>query len=490
MSGSISFNAIPGSIRVPGTYVEFDSSRAVRGLSEWPARVAMLGQKITAGSQPAATPVRVTSAAQARTLFGRGSLLAHMIEAWFRAGPPTELWAVALDDVGGGANATCTITTTGTASAAGVIALTIGGRRVEVPIASGTAATAVATAIAAAVNANLDLPVTASSATTIATITARHKGEIGNAIPVLLNWLPSDATPAGLTLAVTVMAGGTTNPVATTALDALGDTWFTDIVTPWTDATNIAAVEARLAANFAPLIMRDGHAWAALSGTFGAMTTFGGGRNSPNLTVMGVRGSPTPPWEWAATLAAVAVPALATDPARPVQTLLLPGVIAPTVANQWTFTERDQLLRTGIATWRANAAGQVAIERAVTTYQTSPGGAADVSYLDVETLKTLAFLRYDLRQLITLRFPRHKLADDGTNFARGQAVVTPGTIRAEIIARFRQWESAGLVEGVDQFKRDLLVVRSSTDPNRVDAVLPPDLVNQFRVLAAQIQFLL
>ena len=490
MSGSVSFNAIPGSIRVPGTYVEIDSSRAVRGLSEWPARVAILGQKIVAGTQPAATPVRVTSAAQAQTLFGRGSLLAHMVEAWFRAAPPTEMWACAMDDVGGGAFATCTITCTGTAPAAGVVALLIGGRRVEVPIPATTAQNAVATAIHAAIAANADLPVTATVATNIVTVTARHRGEVGNAIDVRHSWLPNEALPAGVTLAITAMAGGTTSPVATTALDALGDTWFTDIVTPWTDATNIAAIEARLAANFAPLVMRDGHGWAALSGTFSALTTFGGGRNSPNVTVMGVRGSPTPPWEWAATLAGVAVPALATDPARPVQTLLLPGVIAPSVANQFTWTERDQLLRTGIATWRANAAGQVAIERAVTTYRTAPSGAADISYLDVETLKTLAFLRYDLRQLISLRFPRHKLADDGTTFSRGQAVVTPGTIRAELVARFQQWEQVGLVEGLGQFKRDLVVVRSASDPNRVDAVLPPDLVNQFRVLAAQIQFLL
>jgi phage tail sheath gpL-like len=34
------------------------------------------------------------------------------------------------------------------------------------------------------------------------------------------------------------------------------------------------------------------------------------------------------------------------------------------------------------------------------------------------------------------------------------------------------------------------VVRSESDPNRVDALLPPDLVNQLRVLAAQIEFLL
>lgn len=30
--------------------------------------------------------------------------------------------------------------------------------------------------------------------------------------------------------------------------------------------------------------------------------------------------------------------------------------------------------------------------------------------------------------------------------------------------------------------------RDRTDPNRVNALLPPDLINQLRVFAAQIQF--
>jgi phage tail sheath gpL-like len=491
MSGSISFNGMPGSIRVPGSYIEIDNSRALRGLTDWPARVAILGQRLAAGTVVAATPTRVTSADQARTFFGRGSLLAHMFEAWFRAGnPATEVWGVAMDDVGGGAQATGTITCSGTASAAGVIALMIGGRRVEVSIPSGTVATAVATAINAAVNANLDLPVTSSVTGGQVTFTARHRGETGNAIDIRHSYNAGEALPPGVVLIFAAMSGGTQNPVVTTALDALGETWFTDIVTPWTDATNIGLVEARMATNFGPLVMRDGHAWAARSDTFANLITFGTSRNSPQMSVMGVRGSPTPPWEWASTLAGVAIPALAADPARPVQTLQLPGMLAPTIANRFTWTERDQLLRNGIATWRANDAGQVFIERVVTTYTTSPAGSADISFLDVETLKTVAYLRYDLRTMIALRFPRHKLADDGTNFARGQAVVTPGTIRAEIIARFKQWEAAGLVEGVDQFKADLIVTRNGSDPNRVDALLPPDLVNQFRVLAAQIEFLL
>lgn len=140
MSGSISFNSIPGSIRVPGSYVEIDNSRALRGLTEWPARVALLGQKLAAGTAPSGVAVRVTDAGQARTLFGRGSNLAHMFEAWFRANPATEVWGVPLDDNVGGAQATQTITVTGPATAAGAIALLIGGRRVEVAVTAGQSA--------------------------------------------------------------------------------------------------------------------------------------------------------------------------------------------------------------------------------------------------------------------------------------------------------------------------------------------------------------
>lgn len=487
---SITFNAIPGSVRVPGSYVEIDNARALRGLSDWPARVLLLGQRLTSGQVAAGVPTRLFDVGMARQAFGRGSLLANMAEAWFRTTAPTELWALALDDVGGGAQATGTIAVGGAATAAGTIALYVGARRFEIPVFAAQSNNAIAINIAAAINANLDLAATASATLSSVTVTARHRGETGNAIDLRHSHQAGEALPPGLTLTITAMAGGTQNPNIVTALDAVAETWFTDIVTPWTDTTSIAALEARLAAGFGPLVMRDAHGWASLPGTVSALTTFGAARNSPHLSVLGLRGCPTPPWELAATLAAICVPALAIDPARPVQTLELPGVLAPRIADRFTWTERDALLRDGISTVRHNDAGQTFVERVITTYQTNASGAEDISYLDVETLKTLAFLRYDLRQLIALRFPRHKLADDGTAFARGQAVVTPGTLRAEIIARFKQWEAAGLVEGVDQFKAELIVRRSATDPNRVDALLPPDLVNQFRVLAAQIEFLL
>jgi phage tail sheath gpL-like len=490
MAGSISFNNLPNSIRVPGSYVEFDNSRALRGLNDWPARVLITGNRLNNGTVLSSIPIRVTDASQARTYFGRGSNLAHMFEAWFQNPSLVEVWGLPLDHAAGAVLATATITVTGSSTAAGVIALMIGGRRLEVSIATGFAPAAISQAIANAINAAPDLAVISTNVAAVVTVTARHPGETGNAIDLRHSFLATDVLPAGVGLTITAMTGGAINSNINHALDVVAEMWFTDIVTSWTDAENMSRLQARLAANWGPLVQRDGHGWIGLSGAHGTLTTYGAGLNSPNISIIGMRGSPTPPWEWAASLASVCVPALAIDPARPVQTLQLPTVVAPKISDRFTFVERDLLLRDGISTFRVNDAGQVLVERVISTYQISPSGAEDISYLDIETVKTLSYIRYDLRTMIAQRFPRHKLADDGTAFARGQNVVTPGTLRAEIIARFKQWEEAGLVEGVDQFKQDIIVVRSASDPNRVDALLPPDLVNQFRVLAAQIEFLL
>src|SRR3546814_4847627 len=78
----------------------------------------------------------------------------------------------------------------------------------------------------------------------------------------------------------------------------------------------------------------------------------GDGRNSPHLTIMGAKGSPTPPWEWAAALASIAAYHLSIDPARPLQTLALPGVLAPLVNDRFTMSERNLLLFDGISTFR------------------------------------------------------------------------------------------------------------------------------------------
>lgn len=199
-------------------------------------------------------------------------------------------------------------------------------------------------------------------------------------------------------------------------------------------------------------------------------------------------GEPGPVWEKAALAGALAAYYLGIDPARPLQTLALPNRLPAPANKRFTRAERNNILSYGGATTVVDNGGNVAIERAVTNYKTNAAGLVDPSYRDVETMYTLSLMRYQVRARIAQRFPRYKLANDGTQAAPGQALVTPQDIRAELIALALDWVDAGLMEDIDQFKSDLLVARNAADVNRVDVRLPPNLVNQFRIFAAQIQF--
>ena len=48
--------------------------------------------------------------------------------------------------------------------------------------------------------------------------------------------------------------------------------------------------------------------------------------------------------------------------------------------------------------------------------------------------------------------------------------------------------SNGLVENLTEFKRHLLVERDPNDPNRINVLYPPDLINQLRIFAVLAQF--
>jgi phage tail sheath gpL-like len=209
---------------------------------------------------------------------------------------------------------------------------------------------------------------------------------------------------------------------------------------------------------------------------------------------MGAYDSPNAPEEWAAALGAVAGFYLDQDPARPLHTLKLPGIKAPPSVNRFIQSERNTLLFDGIATWIADVSGNVLIERCITNYQTNALGIIDPSYLDIQTLATLGEIRDQYKIRMTNRYivTRFKLADDGITIQPGSRIATPSSIKQEIIALFHEMgpDGTGLIENLDEFEDNLIVQRNAADRNRVDVLLPPDLINQFRMLAGVIQFIL
>ena len=466
-----------------------------------PYKVLIVGQSLSTGTVEPLTPTRVTSAAQAAKYFGAGSMLHRMAEMYLRNNDTTETIYVAMADASAGAAAKGKLTFGGAASNGGTVVLYIGGRRVRVAATPAMLPADLAQDIAEAVNALELSPATATAGTGgEVTFTAKHKGEAGNSIIVRVGYHDGEELPAGLTVTASGqngtpiisgsphpceegaaviaavaayygaidparpfqtlpatgllppkdgigirLSGGSANPDLAPVWAAIGDVHYHILGLPYTDAANGMSVKEELATRRGPMVMKGCVAIAAVNGDLSEEGALGDSHNSENLSIMGLGG----PFE---------------------------------------RRERNLLLWDGISTMYSDADGVMRIERLITTYKVNPLGAEDIAYLDVETLLTLEYLRFDLRGYFARRYPRHKLANDGTRYGKGQAIITPRIAKAECISWFGMMEELGLVEGVEQFKNELIVERNSRDPCRLDMYLPPDLVNQFRILAAQIGF--
>jgi phage tail sheath gpL-like len=490
---TISFNQLPASIRVPLFYAEFDNSRAVQGLVEQPFRMLMIGQKLATGTKPALSLELVTSKEKGIEYFGAGSVLSDMLTSFFANETNTEVWACGLDDLLAGVKAIGKLTFGGTPTKAGIASLMVAGQNIKVGISTTDTPTTIAAAAIAAINAVTTCTVAASVNGVNAfevDLTAKNKGEHGNEVQVSHSYFLGEELPTGVTLAIVQPTGGAGNPDIATVWPVIGEVQYLLMASPFTDASNLTKVETELDGRFGPLRQNDGYMIMEKRGTHGALVSFGLTRNSKYYVIKACIG-PSSPWQKAAATAGqVAKSIQADDAVRPFHTLLLTGIFAPLLKDQFTLAERDILLKNGIATDFVDAGGNVLIEGLITTYRLNAFGSPDISYLYLNVPMTLSYLRFSSKAKITQKFGRHKLANDGTRFSPGQAVVTPNVIKAELINLFKQWEERALVEGFDQFKKDLIVERNPNNPNRIDVLMPPDLVNQLVIVGVKIQFLL
>lgn len=492
MPDNITFLTIPTDWRVPGQYIEIDHTKAVRGLPGMPRRILLLGQRLSTGNVAAGFLTRVTRKEDGVNFFGRGSMLAQMINAAIKVNPYTEMWALAMDDLGAGVAATFTITVTGAPTESGTAYLYVGGRRVAVGITSGQAVAAIASAIAAAVNADADMPVTATSAAGVVTLTSRHKGAESNGIDVRWNYYDGETMPKGITAAVAAGVAGSGNPDVLTAIAAMSTGAYYSIVMPWSDAANMTAMESELQSRWGGMDMRAGHVFTFKAGTAAGLSTYGSARNSPHSTVFGLNKSPTLPWVIAAQAAAGVEFRGGNDPAIPFRGIELPDVMAPAEADRLSQTERNLVLHDGISTIIFDESGKAIVEQVITTYQTNTFGLDDRSLLKLNTKWTVDYMRYVFRAAVARDYPSHKLAGDDVlqRIQPGQRIATPKLIRNTLIASAMQLEAVGLLEDLEDFKANLKVVRSDADECRINAIIPPNVVNQFDVFAASVQFIL
>lgn len=495
----VSFSQFPANWRLPLYYVEVDPSKAGFPVSNLPA--LLIGHNLAAGTGDDNVPVAVGSREDVQQIAGVGSMLDAMADKFFQSNFAHELWVLPVPEPSGGVKATGTITVSSAPTEAGTIYVYVAGRRVEVGITAEDTVDDVASAITDAINDDASMPVTASfdSGNDQVDLECKWKGATGNDIDVRVNYggtRAAERMPAGLVLTISnsgKLSGGTGVPDLTTGIANMGDELFEFVACAFTDSTSFTRLDEEYGfgdnGRWGWQRQLYGHVFMARRDTYAGQLTWGQDNNSGVISVLDVEVEcPTPVWEWAASYAAQSGRALLNDPARPLQTLPLLGCLPAPKHQRRALLEMNALAGRGIATQAPDAAGVPRIRRESTTYQRNLYDQPDDAYELVPTLATLAALFRRQKQAITSKYPRHKLANDGTRFGPGQAIVTPKIIKAELIAQYRQDEFVGLVEDGDNFKKNLIVERDPNNPNRLNVLYPPDLVNQLRIFAVLAQF--
>ena len=470
MADYISFDTIPSSIRVPGRYIEFNTRNAVQGLPQNPQSVLLLAPMLDSGWQAPLEPVQLYSDDEAGDMFGRGSWAQLMVKQAFTNNPYLDLTVIGLPDHSAGVAASGSITLSGTVQTASSVDVSAGGTTVSVAAAAGQSAANIAAKLQTAVN-DADLPVSATANGATLTLTAKSKGEIGNEIR-----LAADPGNSGLQLQTTAMANGAKNAEVQAALEKVAGKHYHIIVSPFSDDANAKALSVHIEQVSNAIEQRGCIGVLGWRGTMATGTAFTAKLNDGRITCAWYKGAAEANGLLAAGYAAVL--AAEEDPARPLNTLEIKG-LAITPDAQWPlFNECNSALYNGLTPLTV-VAGKVQIMRAVSTYTKSATNTPDPSLLDITTIRTLDYVRRAVKERIALRFPRDKLSDR----------LLP-KIRSEILDVLLKMEQAEIIENAEANKAKLVVARSPQDANRVNALIPADVVNGLHVFAGRIDLIL
>jgi phage tail sheath gpL-like len=457
-------------------------------------RAIIFGHGLDAGTLGEGEIAVCSSRSDARALVGAGSMLESMFLDLLANAPAQEIWLGRVAETGTAEIRTITVGTVPAAGGQGV--LEIMGEPVTVEIAAGTSANDVATALAAAINTYYNrftghsLPFTATAATNVVTITARHEGTYATEIDIHVPVLDRVNAFAGLFTFATTTAGAGV-PSLTNILAAMNDDPFEIIVCPFNDATALTTLNGFLdttSGRWSYLQQIYGHAFYPFSGTSTELIAKAAAKDTWHLTVIpkfSTGGFAIPGYRWVAQFVG-AIAALLGDGTQGGvsvnQTgLVVKGAIAPRDRNQWMdYTTRNTFLKNGVSTWSVNTSGDVTIDKIITQSQTL-NGVPDATFRDIQRVFQLTYALKRFRADLAYEHANKAIADDNpSNLAN---ISTVKDIKATLYHSYRAMVNNGVLENASAALSMMVVTRDTDNANRVNASLPLDFVNPLDIFA-------
>lgn len=488
---------VPASWKLPLFWATVDGSQAGGVTGGQPALI--VGHPLALGIAMPNVPIACKSLANAKQLFGEGSMLERMVAKFLANNDTSEFWCMAIPQPTASVAATGSITLAVASLSSGVLSTYIAGYGCPITVYQTDTAATIANRLAAAINAMGILPVVAAvdgSNTGKVNLTAKWQGLSGIDIKLGLNQLGlygGEATPVGLTATFVAMAGGAGTPDHTAAIAAIAAKQFYSVALPFSDTASLKAWDQEFGfkAGGRWYFTRQQYGWVfnAARFSYADAMVWGTAQNSAVISTAAIETTaPTPVWEFAAAYCAQAAAALLDDPAAPLHTLELVDCVPAPVESRFSQGELNDLSNNGFAIFGVAPSGIPTILAECLQYQENSLGQADSAFAYVTDLSNLAALLTRFKNAITTKFPRYKLAKDGTKFGAGQKILTPKIAKAEIVAEARKAEYAGLMQDVDTFIANLIVEIDPDNQNRLNVLWPPNLMGQLRQFAVLAQF--
>lgn len=494
------FNFIPGSssFRAPGRFVEYASGGQFVSLT----KTLVAAPRSAAGlvAWLADTPILCTTLSEAATYAGVGSPLYEAYRVARMNDPSGEIW-ISAPEVSG-TPAQFTIALSGLPATAGNYSYEIAGRRLTGTTAAGEAVATTAANIAAAINAYVDpqtqayLPVTATSALGVITLTARTAGTFHNALDIYTD--PLDATNifgvAGrFTVVNSVPGTGTVSMSATLA--ALGDQIFGLVIAPFGDTANVNFAKAafnNVNGRWSFDTLLYGIYATIVTGNTVTQTTAGLAPNSEHVSYVGRVTTPTPEYEFCAGYFARQATWLydevSGNASRNQSDFVIQGVRAPRDRSTWPSrrTTRNSLINAGVSTWVVNVAGEVCVDKCVTTRRQNGAGQPDIEFSAIQRMfQVMHLFRLWLAEM-SFRSANKALA--ATNPDNLPALYTPADGKSDHIAILYKARSGGLIENVEASARLVVCEVDAGNPSRLNFNSTVDGVDPLDQLAAAITF--
>lgn len=479
---------IPGNLTAPIFAFDVQSG----GQFENANRMLLVGHGLAAGTLAAGGIAICNSRTDARALAGAGSMLEAMFIAARRNAPSQEIWLGRAEDTGTAEIRTITVGTVPPAGGQGALLVT--GEPVSLTISAGDTAASVAASLAAAINGyfnpltGMSLPFTATAAAAVVTLTARHKGVYASGLDLFIPTLDTVNVFNGvLTFATSTPGAGSPNVSA--VLAALNDDAFEMIVSAFGDSANLNLLNAFLSdvsGRWSYAKQLYGHAFYPKTDTAANLTTAARARDTWHLTMIprfASGGFAEPDYIWVAAFVARVAGWLGGgsngDVSRNQTGLIVEGISAPRDRAYWMdYATREAFLKNGMSTWAVNRNGDVTIDKLITHQQTT-NGAPDTTFRDLQRPFQLTYALKAFRAALAYEHGNKALAD--SNPSNLAAISTPRDILATLFHTYQGMP--GVLENADTALQQIVVVRDTDNPNRVNVSLPLDFVNALDIFA-------